>query len=122
LLLLARGRLVLRMRWGRLWPHLQTIRRVLVIGYPAAAEQVLMQIGFFLYLTFAARYGTSAVAAYVIGVRILALSFLPGFGFAAAAAALVGQHLGAKNPTLAERSGWESNRLAMYLMSLCGVI
>src|SRR5262249_1262219 len=57
-----------------------------------------------------------------IGVRILALSFLPGFGFAAAASALVGQNLGANNPGLAERSGWESNRLATYLMSLCGII
>jgi MATE family, multidrug efflux pump len=122
LALLARGLSGLRVTVPHLRPHLRTIRRVLAIGYPAAAEQILMQIGFFLYLTFAARYGTSAVAAYVIGVRILALSFLPGFGFAAAAAALVGQNLGARNPDLAERSGWESNRLAVYLMSLCGVI
>lgn len=98
------------------------MRRVLTIGYPTAAEQVLMQIGFFFYLMFAARYGTSAVAAYFIGVRILALSFLPGFGFAAAAAALVGQNLGANDPERAERSGWEANRLAMYLMSAAGVL
>jgi len=83
---------------------------------------VLMQIGFFFYLVFAARYGTSAVAAYFIGVRILALSFLPGYGFAAAAATLVGQNLGARAPGLAERSGWEANRLSIYLMSVCGVI
>jgi MATE family, multidrug efflux pump len=120
--LLAHGDLVLRMSLHHLQPHIQTIRRVLAIGYPAAAEQILMQIGFFLYLTFAARYGTSAVAAYVIGVRILALSFLPGFGFAAAAGALVGQNLGANDLELAERSGWESNRLAIYLMSACGVV
>jgi putative MATE family efflux protein len=120
--LLARGDLVLRMALHHLWPHVRTIRRVLAIGYPAAAEQILMQVGFFLYLTFAARYGTSAVAAYVIGVRILALSFLPGFGFAAAAGALVGQSLGANDLELAERSGWESNRLAIYLMSACGVV
>jgi len=122
LALLGRGDLVLGMTLRRLRPHIDTIRRVLAIGYPAAAEQILMQVGFFLYLTFAARYGTSAVAAYVIGVRILALSFLPGFGFGAAAGALVGQHLGAKDPALAERSGWESNRLAIYFMSACGIV
>ena len=72
LLLLARGRLVLQMGWRGLRPHSGTIRRVLVIGYPAAGEQMIMQIGFFFYLAFAARYGTSAVAAYFIGVRILA--------------------------------------------------
>jgi len=122
LLLLARGRLALTMGWGGLRPHIGTIRRVLVIGYPAAGEQMIMQIGFFFYLAFAARDGTSAVAAYFIGVRILAVSFLPGYGVAAAAAAWVGQNLGARPPALAERSGWESNRLAMYLMSACGVI
>jgi len=119
--LLARGRLVLRLR-GPLWPDPATIRRILAIGYPAALEQIMMQLGFFVYLIFAARYGTSALAGYFIGVRILALSFLPGFGFAAAAGALVGQHLGAHDPTLAERSGWVANRLAIYLMSACGLI
>lgn len=122
LVLLARGGLVLKMRFRGLRPHFATMRRVLAIGYPTAGEQMIMQIGFFFYLAFAARYGTSAVAAYFIGVRILALSFLPGYGFAAAAAALVGQNLGARQPDLAERSGWESNRLAMYLMSACGVV
>ena len=74
-----------------------------------------MQIGFLLYLGIAARYGTDAVAAYFIGVRILALSFLPGFGFGAAASTIVGQQLGARQPQGAERSGWEANRLAMVL-------
>jgi putative MATE family efflux protein len=122
LILLARGRVVLHLRHRQLRPALQIVRRVLAIGYPAAGEQMLMQIGFFFYLVFAARYGTSAVAAYFIGVRILAMSFLPGFGFGAAAAALVGQGLGAGNAAVAERSGWEANRLAVYLMSVCGVI
>ena len=122
LLLLARGRLVLGLSARDVRPEMRTIRRVLRIGYPTAGEKVLMQIGFLLYLVFAARYGTNAVAAYFIGVRILALSFLPGYGFAAAASALVGQNLGAHNPALAERSGWESNRLAVYLMSVCGAV
>src|SRR2546429_2807888 len=81
-----------------------------------------MQVGFFLYIVFAARYGTAAVAAYFIGVRILALSFLPGFGFAAAAGALVGQSLGAHRPAEAERSGWAATRLAVGLMSAGGLV
>jgi len=70
----------------------------------------------------AARYGTAAVAAYFIGVRILALSFLPGFGFSAAASTLVGQQLGASRPRGAERSGWEANRLGMLFMSAGGIV
>ncbi len=122
LLLLLRGTLALRLPRRGWSPDFGSIRRVLAIGYPAAAEQLLMQIGFFIYLIFAARYGTSALAGYFIGVRILALSFLPGFGFAAAAGALVGQNLGRKDPQLAEHSAWMCNRLAVGMMSACGIV
>jgi len=122
LFLLASGRLRLRIGWRDLALHRETIRRVLQIGYPAAAEQLLMQFGFFLYLLFAARYGTDAVAAYFIGVRILALSFLPGFGFAAAAAALVGQNLGAGLPQRAQTAGWHAAWMSVALMSTTGIV
>ncbi|MCH2172079.1 MATE family efflux transporter [Myxococcota bacterium] len=105
----------LRLRWD-------SVRRVLDIGYPAALEQSLMQLGFILYLVFAARYGTDAVAAYFIGVRILGLSFLPGFGFAAAASALVGQNLGAREPGRAARVGWLSTGMAVASMSVLGFL
>ncbi len=121
LVLLARGGLALQLPRRERWPRVDVIVRILRVGYPAAIEHILMQLGFFLYILFASAYGTSAVAAYFIGVRILALSFLPGFGFSAAASTLVGQNLGAGSPEQAERSGWESNRLAVYLMSGAGI-
>jgi putative MATE family efflux protein len=122
LLVLTRGPCVLRLRRGRLAPDAATARRVLAVGAPTAVEQILMQVGFMLYLAIAALYGTSAVAAYFIGVRILALSFLPGFGFSAAASTIVGQNLGAGLPAEAERSGWEANRLSILFLSLGGFI
>lgn len=112
----------LTLRRGDLAPHPAIARRVLAVGTPTAVEQLLMQIGFLLYLAIAAGYGTSAVAAYFIGVRILALSFLPGFGFSAASSTIVGQQLGSGQPDNAERSGWEANRLAVVLMSIAGVV
>lgn len=115
----GRLRISLHVRDFRL--RLATVRRVLWIGYPAAVEQALMQVGFLLYLVFAVRYGTEAVAAYFIGVRILALSFLPGFGFSAAASALVGQNLGAREPSEAAAAGWISTWMSVALMSLGGV-
>jgi putative MATE family efflux protein len=113
---------VLRLGRHHLAPRLDIVRRIAAVGSPTGIEQLLMQIGFLLYLGIAARYGTAAVAAYFIGVRILALSFLPGFGFGAAASTIVGQQLGARQPHGAERSGWEANRLAMLFMSVGGVI
>ena len=120
LMMSHRGRLGLYAHDFR--PHLATIRRVLKIGTPTALEQALMQLGFFIYLVFAVRYGTDAVAAYFIGVRILALSFLPGFGFAAAASALVGQNLGADQPEHARRAGWLASAMAVVLMTGAGIL
>jgi putative MATE family efflux protein len=120
--LVRHGRLRLRLESRHLRLDGSVIRRVLRIGSPSAAEQLLRQMGYLLYLGFAVRYGTDAVAAYIIGVRILALSFLPGFGFAAAASTLVGQHLGAGNPRRAESAGWMSTWMSVWLMSAAGVL
>lgn len=122
LLVLCRPGGALRLDRRHLAPDLGLARRVVAVGGPTGLEQLLMQSGFLLYLGIAARYGTSAVAAYFIGVRILALSFLPGFGFSAAASTLVGQQLGAGHPEAAARSGWEANRLAILLMSGAGIL
>jgi putative MATE family efflux protein len=116
---LNRLRISLHLRDLRL--QFATIQRILRIGYPAAVEQAMMQVGFLFYLGFAVRYGTEAVAAYFIGVRILALSFLPGFGFGAAASALVGQNLGARQPEEAASAGWIATWMSVAMMSVGGV-
>jgi len=114
--------MVLNFRWERLWPHVELGKRILRIGYPAAVEQIVIQFGFVAYVAFIASYGDKEVAAYFIGVRILALSFLPGFGFSSSAATLVGQGLGARDPAFARRAGWISTGMAVALMSAMGAL
>ena len=122
LVVMRRRGAVLRLRAGALRPDLSLVRRILGIGFPSAVEQFMLQAGFFVYLAIASKYGTDAIAAYFIGVRILALSFLPGLGFGAAASTIVGQKLGAGLPEEAERGGWDACRLAVALMSAIGVL
>jgi len=110
----------LSLRDAALRPDPALARRMLRIGFPAATEQLFLQVGFFFYLITAAHYGTKAMAAYFIGVRILALCFLPGLGFGAAAGTIVGQALGAGEPEVARHSGWHAVRLAASFMSLGG--
>jgi putative MATE family efflux protein len=122
LVLLARGGLRVRIARADLRPDRHTTGRILRIGAPTGVEQLAMQIGFLVYLVFASSYGTAAVAAYFIGVRILALSFLPGIGFATAAAALVGQSLGAGSPGRADAAGRVATRMAVRMMSGAGLL
>ena len=95
--------------------------RILRIGLPTAVEQFAWQIGLFLFLRIVAGFGTEPVAAYMIGVRILSFSFVPGLGFSTAASTLVGQHLGAGEPELATRSGWRSTAAAVGVMASAGL-
>ncbi len=122
LVVMARRGAVLNLRRATLGIDLSLVRRVLRIGFPSAVEQSMLQAGFFLYLAIASKYGTDAMAAYFIGVRILALSFLPGLGFGAAASTIVGQELGAGRWRAAEQGGWDAVRLAITLMSAVGVV
>ncbi len=98
------------------------IRRILNIGAPAAAEQAVLQVGFFLYTAIIVAFGTSALAGHQIGARIQGLAFMPGMGFSMAATALIGQHLGARDPEGAESCGWESTKLSMAVMCLIGAV
>jgi putative MATE family efflux protein len=99
----------------------ERVRRLVRIGYPAALEQLVVQGGFIAFTLIIARfYGTLALAAYGIGVQILSLSFVVGFGFSIAASTLVGQQLGAGAPQRAAQSGWRALLLAVVSMSVLG--
>jgi putative MATE family efflux protein len=67
-------------------------------------------------------YGTVAYAAHQVGLSIESLSFLPGYGFAIAAATMVGQSIGAGKYTRAKLENWEANRLATAIMSVMGIV
>jgi putative MATE family efflux protein len=97
-------------------------RQLIRIGLPAGVEQFILQVGFVAFLYVVAFYGTAPYAAYGIGVQLLSLSFVIGFGFAIAASTLVGQKLGALDPEGAARSGWRAMWLSVGAMTVIGAI
>ncbi len=98
------------------------IKRMIRIGLPSAGEQFVMRGGVALFTRAVAGLGTEILAAHQIALNVLSLSFMPGQGFAIAATALVGQNLGAKRPDWAEKCGWETRRLGLYVASMMGVV
>ena len=100
----------------------ERIRQLVHIGYPAGIEQFVFQAGFIAFLWLVAFFGTAPYAAYGVGVQILSISFVVGFGFSIAGATLVGQHLGARDPDGAVRQGWRATGLAIASMVLLSVV
>ncbi len=98
--------------------------RILRIGIPASVQAVMRTLSMMIFTGFLARTveGAVGVAALQIGIRTEAFAFMPGFGYSVAAAALVGQSLGAKDPDHAERCGWAALGQSLIVMVVMGVV
>ncbi len=121
------GVLVLLIRCSTLFVRPTRLRRDLAravwdVGLPVFGERVMQQVGVLLYTKLVLMYGTVAYAAHQVGLSIEAFSFLPGYGFAVAAATMVGQSIGAGKYARAKLENWEANRLAAFVMAGMGLL
>ena len=85
------------------WASLGAITRV---GLPTAVTGVLFSAIYVAVTRTVARFGTPALAAMGLGFRVESWMYMVGVGFGAAAAAIVGQNLGAGQSARAARAGW----------------
>ncbi|MDD5052737.1 MAG: MATE family efflux transporter [Sulfuricurvum sp.] len=97
------------------------LKKMIHIGIPATLERLIGSGSFLLFVGMIASCGTHALAGYQIGLRVEALAFMPGFGFAVAAMALAGQYIGAKNYDHAYMSGILSAKIAIVFMGTVGI-
>src|SRR6266566_2357821 len=118
------GRGGIRLHWHRLRPHWHTIKRILRIGVPSGAEWVLTWIANFAMIIILNHIDpTNAMpAAHHNAVRLEAMSYLSGFAIATAAATMVGQSLGMRNPRRATRCAYLAYALGGGIMTFFGIV
>jgi putative MATE family efflux protein len=87
-------------------PAPQVLGTISRIGLPTAATGVLFSVVYVVIGRTASALGTPVLAALGVGFRIESWLYMIGVGFGAAAAAVVGQNLGAGRVDRAERAGW----------------
>jgi putative MATE family efflux protein len=85
---------------------LATLRSIARVGLPTALTGITFSLIYVALTRTTTRFGTPALAALGLGHRIESWLYTVGVGFGAAAAAIVGQNLGAGQPARAERAGW----------------
>lgn len=76
-------------------------------------------------MRFMAEFGSEVLAGYTISIRVLMFTLMPSWGMSNAAATLVGQNLGAKQPDRAAKSVWKTgkyNAIFMFSVSLLYLI
>jgi putative MATE family efflux protein len=119
-LLKGRGEIkLLRHHWKLDVP---LMRQMAAIAAPAAIQYLVPTASWVGLLRIVAMFGSVAVAGYTIAIRIIIFSILPAWGLSNAAATLVGQNLGAKQPDRAERSVFLCGLYNMAFLATLGLI
>ena len=112
----------LRLSFGDMARGLRRIGETLRLSLPALGERMSMTLALMVYFRFLAHYDVAAIAAYNVGVRVLAFTWIPGIGLGVAASTLVGQALGARDPRTARQSGGQAVRLGLMIAVTLGMV
>ena len=115
----GRGRLEFHFRHLRIVPSL--IKRVLIISIGGVGQFLIATSSWIVIMRIVALYGSSAIAAYTIALRMLEFVWLPAWGLGNAAATVVGQNLGAEQAQRAEQSAWRAAKYNTIFMSVAGI-
>jgi putative MATE family efflux protein len=95
---------------------------VLALALPAVLDRVAVHVGFLGFVRVITWLGPVAMAANQALVTVESICFLSADGFAVAGATIVGQRLGAGDPSGARQGGWAATYLAVGALTCCGAI
>jgi putative MATE family efflux protein len=115
----GRGRLAFAMEHLRFIPSLTW--RMIVISLGGIGQFLVATSSWIIVMRIVAIFGSPAIAAYTIALRMMEFVFLPAWGLGNAAATLVGQNLGAGQPERAEESTWRAAKYNTMFMTFVGM-
>ena len=103
-------------------PNRLALSEIWRLGSPLAIWYGLDVLAFALFVSLLARAGEAELAAHVVVLRIISVSFLPGHAVGEAGGVLVGQSVGAGRPELARQAWRSAARLGVAVMSVFGFV
>ncbi len=105
-------------------PEMEWVKRILRIAVPASMMSIVRVTSLAAFTVVLKDVSDSmhAQGALRPGFSIESFAFMPAFGLSIAAAALVGQSLGMKDPERAERLGWTAAHQAAIVSAIVSVL
>ncbi|NCI52118.1 MATE family efflux transporter [Sediminibacterium roseum] len=118
---LFKGKGIIKIHLHHFRPDMEVIRSLFKVASSATLQFLIGSASWIAMARIIASFGSDAVAGYTIAIRLLIFFLMPAWGLSNAAATLVGQNLGAKQPERAEKSVWKTaqyNAIFMGIVSL----
>jgi putative MATE family efflux protein len=114
---LFKGRGIIRLRMAHFRYDPKLLKSIIAIAWPATFQFIISSCSWIILARLVAETGgTAASAGYQIALRNFVFFILPAWGLSNAAATLVGQNLGAKNPLRAEQSVFMTAKYSTVFM------
>jgi len=119
------------LRWGRARvhtprAHVRIIPDVMMNVFRLSGSgflQILIDTSSYIGLVrVISTFGSDALAGYTIGIRTVMFAMLPAWGLGNAAATMVGQALGAKDPDRAETAVWTAGKYNAIVLGAVGAL
>lgn len=119
--ILIRGKSKLKIDLSQLGVDVAMIYRISRVSLVGVLQYGISTLSFAFLAKIVAEFGGVAVAGYGVAIRWIGFILLPVWGMGNAAATLVGQNLGAKQPQRAERSVWFTGFANMIFLGLVAI-
>jgi len=118
---LFRGTYGIHLKWSDFKPDPVFIKKAFRIGLPSSIEQSTRALGLTAMTILVAGFGTVAIAAYGIGMRMLMTVFIPAMGLSVATSTLVGQNIGAGKVERAAQTNYIGAILGFIILTVMGI-
>lgn len=122
LTMLFSGKYGIHLKIHEFKPDKKLISEMIKLGVPASIEQSMRALGLTVMTILVSTFGTSVIASYGIGTRLVSFVIIPAIGLTMATSTVVAQNIGAGKLERAEKTAQLAALIGFITLTIVGII